>query len=286
MDVECRVCKAGLLLCCDEHLYCSEGCYNLDSVQHIGVLEGVRGLSNFEGKISAFMEAFANLRDATVTYDEAFFHLTGSLKDMEQRQKMQVQKAQAELQFGKTAYAIGAMMDSIRVSGKGKFGTIPSTAWNAMLTIKLPTWLLAISRVPASAPLDLGPFYDEIKTFLEGNNAADGVKVGLVENINIYMALKGTVRAHAQQRKDFLLSVKKAAKTYDAIYKALLNRAKKETTPDKTPPRTPGKTPPKTLPTPPSGSGLPQGWTEHTLEDGTPYYHNESTGETVWVKPH
>jgi len=34
-----------------------------------------------------------------------------------------------------------------------------------------------------------------------------------------------------------------------------------------------------------ANGGLPPGWEEHLSDDGTPYYHNEETGETSWEKP-
>ena len=40
---------------------------------------------------------------------------------------------------------------------------------------------------------------------------------------------------------------------------------------------------------PPSRSSptlaLPEGWAAHTTGDGTPYYHNKATNETIWTLP-
>ena len=46
--------------------------------------------------------------------------------------------------------------------------------------------------------------------------------------------------------------------------------------------------PPTGLPPPPSvlpQKGLPQGWEQQTTDDGVPYYHHASSGETSWDRP-
>ena len=46
--------------------------------------------------------------------------------------------------------------------------------------------------------------------------------------------------------------------------------------------------PPTGLPPPPSvmpQKGLPHGWEQQTTDDGVPYYHHASSGETSWDRP-
>jgi len=39
-------------------------------------------------------------------------------------------------------------------------------------------------------------------------------------------------------------------------------------------------------PAPPSAApSMPSGWTEYFTDEGRPYYHNENTNQTVWVRP-
>ena len=229
MDVECRVCKFGLMVCCDDHLYCSERCFNQDNVEHVGVLEGVRGLSNFEDKLTAFFGAMSNLRDAAVNSTKNFNLLSGSLKDVQMRASYRQNVNKAEIEVAKTAYAVGAMLDGIRLAGKTKYTSKPSASWNAVLLKEIPAWLNILGDDTQSV-VDMGALFDQIRHFLNDDSRTVVIALELVQDLSKYLSVpwNQSPAGRASAHQVFLSSVKTTAKKYDTIYKEFSQGAKAE----------------------------------------------------------
>jgi hypothetical protein len=295
MDVECRVCLSGLLICCNEHLYCSQACYDLDKVEHIGILEGVRGLSNFEGKLTDFIMSLANLRDAKIKVEYNDTHLSGSLKDIQARAAALQQQAKMEGQVGAAAYAVGKMMDGIRVPGDKANRPMPSVGWNGKLT-KFLGGMLNDAEKLSTVKIDLTQLYAEIHELLNNSMETQAIEAELTNQLNRYLGVASTAPAtrsgfYGQLRA----GVKAAAAKYDAIYKsqgkvtkAAVKEAKKPSSGKsgkKSSGSTPVSPPVPVKRTSPPGTALPKGWAEGVDKDGTTYYYNETTQESSWERP-
>jgi hypothetical protein len=294
MSLECRVCQSGLFVCCGEHIYCSTDCFEADSTEHIGLLEGVRGLSNFEGKLTAFIVSIADLRDATVKLQNGFRTLDGSVKGLQGRQALLQLQAKMEGQVAKTAYDVGKMMDSVRVAGSKTTRTLPGAAWNAVLVREMPGWLNGTESLSTHS-LDLSSLHHEIAQFLDKVGAPEAVIAETEVNsaLNDFLANEGSnALARSKSHTALQTAVKKASAKYDALYKVQAKgapKAKKSSTkprsskPSSTPAR--ASTPSPAIPPPPAGHVLPPGWTEAHDKDGQVYYYNQSTGTSTWDRP-
>jgi hypothetical protein len=206
----------------------------VDSVQHIGVLEGVRGLSNFSGKLTAFVVALADLRDATVKLQNGFTTLDGSVKGLHERQALLQLQAKMEGQVTKTAYEVGKMMDSIRVPGNKKTRTLPSAAWNAVLVKDLPGYLNAAESLSADH-IDLSPLLAEITSFLDrpGDTEAVVSEAEINTALTAFLSDKGkTPLGRGNSHKRLEAAIKKAGERYDRTYK-LQAKGEKKTKPAK-----------------------------------------------------